>query len=126
MPTSSFFPRTDDQENNDTQSEYVIVHFTLQSPRLQQKVYVNGLWSNGEFNEEYQMQYNDEYWLYEASVLMKQGYYDYQYITEDGATMLTMGDFWQTENEYQAFIYYKEIGGRYDRIVGYTRVNTRF
>lgn len=122
----SFFPRTGDQENNDTQSEYVIVHFTLQSPRLQQKVYVNGLWSNGEFNEEYQMQYNDEYGLYEASVLMKQGYYDYQYITEDGATMLTMGDFWQTENEYQAFIYYKEIGGRYDRIVGYTRVNTRF
>jgi hypothetical protein len=72
------------------------------------------------------MQYNEEYGCYEASILLKQGYYDYQYITSDGATIETMGDFWQTENEYQTFIYYKELGGRYDRIVGYTRVNTRF
>ena len=121
-----FYPRTDDQEANDTQSEYVIVHFSLQSPRLSKKVYVNGEWSNGEFAEDCQMHYNEEYRLYEASILMKQGYYDYQYITDDGATADTMGDFWQTENEYQAFIYYKESGSRYDRIVGYTRVNTRF
>jgi hypothetical protein len=122
----TFYPRTDDQEANDTQSEYVIVHFALQSPRLSKKVYVNGEWSNGEFSEDCQMQYNEEYSMYEASVLLKQGYYDYQYITDDGATSDTMGNFWQTENEYQAFIYYKESGSRYDRIVGYTRVNTRF
>ncbi len=122
----TFYPRTDDQEANDTQSEYVIVHFALQSPRLSKNVYVNGEWSNGEFSEDCQMQYNEEYSMYEASVLLKQGYYDYQYITDDGATADTMGNFWQTENEYQAFIYYKEAGSRYDRIVGYTRVNTRF
>lgn len=122
----AFYPRTDDQEDNDTQSEYVIVHFALKSPRLQQQMYVNGEWSNGEFAEECLMQYNEEYGCYEASILLKQGYYDYQYITSDGATIETMGDFWQTENEYQTFIYYKELGGRYDRIVGYTRVNTRF
>ena len=72
------------------------------------------------------MEYNDKYECYEASILLKQGYYDYQYITADGATLDTMRDFWQTENEYQTFIYYKESGSRYDRIVGYTRVNTRF
>lgn len=121
-----FYPRTVDHEANNTQSEYLIVHFSLQSPRLSKKVYVNGEWSNGEFAEECQMHYNEEYNLYEASILMKQGYYDYQYITDDGATTDTMGDFWQTENEYQAFIYYKEPGSRYDRIVGYTRVNTHF
>ena len=58
--------------------------------------------------------------------MLKQGFYDYQYITADGATLDTMRDFWQTENEYQTFIYYKEIGGRYDRIVAYNCVNTRF
>lgn len=121
----AFYPRTYDQESNTTQSEYVVVHFTLQSPRLSKKVYVNGEWSNGEFAEECLMQYNEEYGCYEASILLKQGYYDYQYITSDGATIETMGDFWQTENEYQAFIYYKELGGRYDRIVGYSRGNTR-
>jgi hypothetical protein len=37
-----------------------------------------------------------------------------------------MGDFWQTENEYQTFIYYRETGGRYDRLIAYSRVNTGF
>ena len=70
------------------------------------------------------MTYNEEAECYEASVLLKQGYYDYQYITADGATHKTMNDFWQTENEYQTFIYYRETGGRYDRIVGYACMNT--
>ena len=87
---------------------------------------MNGEWSNGETAPDCLMEYNDSHGCYEASVLLKQGYYDYQYITEDGGTHDTMHDFWQTENEYQAFIYYKENGGRYDRIVAYTCVNTGF
>lgn len=122
----AFYPRTADQENNGTQSEYVVVHFSLQSPLLSRQVYVNGEWSNGETAPDCLMEYNDSHGCYEASILLKQGYYDYQYITEDGGTHDTMHDFWQTENEYQAFIYYKENGGRYDRIVAYTCVNTRF
>lgn len=121
-----FYPRTAEQENNGTQSEYVVVHFSLQSPLLSRQVYVNGEWSNGETATDCLMEYNDSHGCYEASILLKQGYYDYQYITEDGGTHDTMHDFWQTENEYQAFIYYKENGGRYDRIVAYTCVNTRF
>lgn len=121
----AFYPRTQDQEANDTQAEYVVVHFALQSRRLDSDVYVSGNWSNGETAPECLMQYNDEDGCYEAAVLMKQGYYDYQYITADGATLHTMGDFWQTENEYQAFVFYREPGGRYDRIVAYSRANTK-
>ncbi|MBR5465828.1 MAG: DUF5103 domain-containing protein [Bacteroidaceae bacterium] len=121
-----FYPRTQDQESNSTQSEYVIVHFTLEIPRLDQDVYVSGQWTNGEFDPTCKMFYNEEYQCYEASILLKQGYYEYLYITSDGSTLQTMGDFWQTENEYQTFIYYREIGGRYDRIVGYQCVYTNF
>ena len=121
-----FYPRTAEQDNNGTQSEYVVVHFSLLSPLLSRQVYVNGEWSNGETAPDCLMEYNDSHGCYEASILLKQGYYDYQYITEDGGTHDTMHDFWQTENEYQAFIYYKENGGRYDRIVAYTCVNTGF
>lgn len=121
----AFYPRTQDQEANDTQAEYVVVHFALQSRRLDSDVYVSGNWTNGETAPECLMQYNDEDGCYEAAVLMKQGYYDYQYITADGATLHTMGDFWQTENEYQAFVFYREPGGRYDRIVAYSRANTK-
>ena len=121
-----FYPRTAEQDNNGTQSEYVVVHFSLKAPLLSRQVYVNGEWSNGETAPDCLMEYNDSHGCYEASILLKQGYYDYQYITEDGGTHDTMHDFWQTENEYQAFIYYKENGGRYDRIVAYTCLNTRF
>lgn len=121
----AFYPRTQNQENNSTESEYVIVHFTLETPPIDDDIYVNGQWSNGETDQAYLMQYNEEYSCYETSVLLKQGYYEYQYITSDGSTTRTMNDFWQTENEYQSMIYYREVGGRYDRIVGYSCVNTR-
>ena len=122
----AFFPRNANQENNDIQSEYTYVHFTLQSPPLPQDVYVNGTWSNGELAEECRMQYNETYGCYDASILLKQGYYNYQYITADGATHSTMGDFWQTENEYQSFVYYRDYTDRYDKIVAYARVHTGF
>ncbi len=120
-----FYPRTQTQEANNTQAEYVVVHFALQSEPLPQDVYITGQWSNGETSSLCLMQYNEQDGLYEASVLLKQGYYEYQYITSDGATLHTMGDFYQTENEYQAFIYYRAPGSRYDRIVAYARANSR-
>lgn len=122
----AFIPRTEDQDNNNTQAEYVVVHFALSSPPLDQDVYINGKWSNGELDSNCLMHYNEELKLYEATLLLKQGYYEYSYITSDGSTLNTMGDFWQTENEYQTFIYYRETGGRYDRLIAYSRVNTGF
>ncbi len=119
----AFLPRTEDQANNNTEAEYAVVHFALQSPRLDEDVYVSGQWSNGETSPDCLMQYNDEDECYETAVLLKQGYYDYQYITSNGSTLHTMGNFWQTENEYQAFVYYKEPGGRYDRIVAYSIID---
>jgi hypothetical protein len=93
---------------------------------LDQDVYINGKWSNGELDSNCLMHYNEELKLYDATLLLKQGYYEYSYITSDGSTLNTMGDFWQTENEYQTFIYYRETGGRYDRLIAYSRVNTGF
>lgn len=122
----AFYPRTENQESNNTEAEYVVVHFALESPRLSQDVYVNGEWSNGDTDPKCLMHYREDLECYEASILLKQGYYDFRYITQDGATYETMGDFWQTENEYQAFIYFRELGGRYDRIVGYTCLNSKF
>ena len=55
-------------------------------------------------------------------VLLKQGYYSYQFVQEDGATVRTMGDFYETENEYATLVYYKGPGDRTDRLVGYARV----
>ena len=57
---------------------------------------------------------------------LKQGYYNFQYLlmNPDGTitTMPTEGDFYQTENSYQALIYYKGTGERTDRLVGYANI----
>jgi hypothetical protein len=34
------------------------------------------------------------------------------------------GSFWQTENDYHIFVYYREMASRYDRLVGYRQLNS--
>ena len=87
-------------------------------------VYVSGQWSQGEKSEEYRMEYDDALGVYEKAVLLKQGYYSYEFIQSNGSTARTMGSFYQTENEYQILLYYREQGGRYDRLVGYALVHS--
>jgi hypothetical protein len=37
----------------------------------------------------------------------------------NGAVALPLeGSHWQTENEYDIWVYYRPFGGRYDRLVG--------
>lgn len=117
----------DDLEENDidTQAEYLFVHFVFKSDRLSGgDVYVDGGWTNGSKDPRCKMKYNDIEGYYETAVLLKQGYYDYRYVQyrEDGhSTVLqTEGSFFQTENEYIILVYYRPQGARYDALVGYT------
>jgi hypothetical protein len=70
------------------------------------------------------MTYNREGGYYQADILLKQGYYNYQYLYVPsgetvGQTAPTEGDFFQTENEYSVLVYHRKPGERYDRLVGY-------
>jgi hypothetical protein len=70
------------------------------------------------------MEYDDIKKRYEAVVMLKQGYYSYQFVQENGSTSRTMGDFYETENEYITLVYFRAQGARTDRLVGYSRVKT--
>ena len=122
----AFFIRRNWDEDNDILAEYVIVHFILKTTPLYATgdVYVSGQWSQGEKSEEYRMEYDEALGVYEKAVLLKQGYYSYEFIQSNGSTARTMGSFYQTENEYQILLYYREQGGRYDRLVGYALVHS--
>jgi hypothetical protein len=101
------------------------VHFFLQMPKFETgDVYVSGLWDNGFPDPECRMRYDEAQHAYETTVLLKQGYYNYQYLWLDndgvGHTARTEGDFFQTENEYLILVYHRPQGGRYDALVGYT------
>jgi len=70
------------------------------------------------------MEYIPESGNYEVSFRLKQGFYNYKYVTVDKVTNeldegAISGDYWQTENNYKVLTYYRDLGARYDRLIGY-------
>ena len=122
----SFYIRNSDNIENNTISEYIYTHFTLQSEPLKGDVYINGAWTNDQFDEKYKMEYDYNENVYKATVLLKQGYYSYQYLLlrPDGTTTYvpSEGSFFQTENKYQVLVYFKGAGERTDRLVAYNEL----
>ncbi len=125
-PQGSFYIRNSDNVDNDYLSDYALVHFTLQAPRQPGEVYLNGDWTYDSFLPTYRMEYDEGSQCYVASVLLKQGYYSYQYLVlkEDDTTMpvTSEGNFFQTANKYQVLVYYRGTGDRTDRLVGFAEV----
>ena len=125
----AFIIRNSDDEDVATTCDYVFTHFTLKSPQLPGgEVYLNGEWTYNRFIPEYRMTYNRETQADEATALLKQGYYNYNYLfVPDGETQgnsgRTDGNFYETENEYIILVYHRPNGGRYDKLVGYRRMN---
>ncbi|MFV0554973.1 MAG: DUF5103 domain-containing protein [Mangrovibacterium sp.] len=113
-------------QDPDTECDYGFVHFTLQMPKplVGGKVCVFGAFTNQELSDHYAMTWNFDTRQYELSLLLKQGYYNYQYVyVADGETQadetVIEGTFYEAENDYQVFVYYRKLNsGRYDRLVG--------
>ena len=123
----AFYIRNSDNIENNRISDYVQVHFQLMCPQpVSGDVYVNGVWTNDRFLEQYCMEYDYGSSSYQLTMPLKMGYYSYQYVMLDAdgfaQVMPTEGSFFQTENEYYALVYYRQQGGRTDRLVGYQKV----
>ncbi|MFB0939040.1 MAG: DUF5103 domain-containing protein [Urechidicola sp.] len=117
-------------EDDAIDSDYTWVFFTLESLEdLEGKrIYVNGSFNNWRFDSSNEMTYNKNIGLYETKLLLKQGFYNYQYITINQSDVISNhdidGSFYQTENEYSVLVYYKKFGSRYDSIIGYGKGNS--
>ena len=111
---------------NDTsiEADYAWVHFKLKTtPFFDKKVYVYGNFNNYALDDSNLMEYDDNNQRYTIKLLLKQGFYNYKYVVvnakgtlEEGAIS---GNFYQTENNYKVLVYYKNLGARYDRIIGF-------
>lgn len=114
----------------ETEADYVYVYFTLNMnvPLQQGKVYVWGALTNYEFTNDNMLRYNFEQKAYEGRLLLKQGYYNFQYVTiEKGKPDFTYieGNHALTENNYTTLVYYHDFSGGYDRLIGHTEISTR-
>ncbi len=125
----SFYIRNSDNTENDITTEYVIVNFKLKTDRQNNDIFINANWTNDRFIDKYKMTYDPVAGLYTASIKLKQGYYSYQYLGLDNEgnayPLSSEGNFFQTENKYQALVYYKGIGQRTYQLVGYQQVNVK-
>ena len=116
--------------DNDTEAEYMWVHWTLpmENPWFDGALYLGGDLFGNELTLKNRMQYDAEHQCYWLTALVKQGGYDYQYwFVPKGQKTTTQrvdGSYWQTENEYAVYVYWRPFGARYDRLVGVQIINS--
>ena len=126
----AFYIRNSDNVENTTTCDYVWVTYRLQAPKVPEgHVIIDGHWTTDDNLYNYMMDFDEETGLYTARLLQKQGYYSYQYLwlKPDGTTcpLPTEGNFYQTENRYQAFVYFKGTGERTWRLTAYRNVQLK-
>lgn len=123
----SFIIRNSDNFEIDRTSEYLLVHFYLVTDITDGEVYINGKWTQDRLLPAYKMKWNEALKRYEATIPLKQGYYSYQYLWKKNngeiVGLPSEGNFAQTENTYQALVYYRGNGDRTDKLVGFANVD---
>jgi len=118
------------------QSEYANVHFTFtpnnNQPFAGKTVYLLGEMTANQISDTSKMVYEAAKGVYSKTILLKQGYYSYTYVTKDNRTpsakadaSLTDGNFWETENEYTILFYYRSFSSRHDELLGISTINSR-
>lgn len=115
-----------DARNSNSEADYAIVDFILETdrPRTDSDVYIFGQLTDWKLLPEYKLQYDDVRKAYRTQVLLKQGYYNYYYASFNSKTgrvtpEVFEGSHWEAENIYQILVYNREIGSRYDRLIGF-------
>jgi hypothetical protein len=106
---------------NPISANYAYVHFSLQSPPVDGKVYLNGGFTNWNLAPEYQMTYDAIKKEYVATVFLRQGYYDYQYVVQSPTlpSWYFEGSHFEAENQYEVFVYYRAFQPQADLLIGY-------
>jgi len=120
-----FYLEKEGAEYPDIESDYTYVHFTLPytHPLVTGNLYIFGGLTEWNFTDEAMLKYDYENNIYETSLYLKQGYYNYAYVfledgTEAGDITLIEGNHWDTNNEYIILAYYREPGTYYDQLIG--------
>jgi hypothetical protein len=126
-----FVVRTLQGDDVSREAEYTKVHFKLPYSNLigLDQVYVVGKFNNYALEDENRMTFNPDSGMFEVSLLMKQGFYNYKYVVErENGTIepnFVSGNFHFTENNYLILVYYRDFGDLYDSIIGIGNANSR-
>ena len=125
-----------DGNNPYWQSDYAFTHFTFIPPGNKplggKSIYIFGELTSYTLDENSKLIFNEEKGVYEKTLFLKQGYYNYSYVTVNDqkrpGDMIsienTEGNNHSTENEYMVLVYFRSFGSRADELIGFAKLNS--
>jgi hypothetical protein len=126
-----FYVQYEDEEESRLLADYIYVHFYLpmDAPIINSDIYVYGNHNLWNFEDQNKMTYNYNTMQYEATMQLKQGFYNYHYaVLPDNSSTPDVkrieSSHWQTENDYLVFVYACPTTLRYHKLIGVKMVNT--
>ncbi len=124
-----FYIRNQDKTDAEVESDYIWVKFTLEDNGVTDgAIYVVGGFNNYVRNESNRMAYDETRGNWQATLLLKQGLYDYEYVhvspSGEVNTTFASGNHFETTNSYQVLVYNRRQGTTWDELVGYAEVDT--
>ncbi len=127
----SFKINTVQGQDVNRESEYAVVHFSLNCPKDLNggELHVYGRFNNYSLTDETHLDFNEKTGLFETQILLKQGFYNYKYVylSADGEfnDHFVSGSYDITENDYTILVYYRDIGARFDSLIGVGSASSR-
>lgn len=123
------------REGNDPNrdADYSYVHFRLAHPEpiMDGGLYIYGGLTEWQVKPAHRLEYNYRDGVYEGSMFLKQGYYNYQYMylkdgETEGQTELIEASFYDARQIYTFYVYHMQMGSRYDRLIGHDIISSPF
>lgn len=118
----------DNALKGEIESDYAAVHFSYVSDKLDKDVYVFGELSDWQMKDEFKMEWNEKSQEYEKTIMLKQAYYNYYFVTPDAKNaadlQYTEGNHSNTENDYHIMVYNKNQFMQYDELLGTIHCNS--
>src|SRR5690606_39121658 len=105
--------------NPEIESEYILMTFRLAIEESTNPVYLIGSLTNWGKSAEAKMVWDAKLGMYMTSLLLKQGWYDYQYAYSNDRKFdpqFFEGNYYETDNEYEVMVYFRDLGYRYAQL----------
>jgi len=112
--------------NNDfIESDYINVHFFLDlKGNINEDIFLSGKFTDWRFEDFNKMKYVDVSGIYLCNILLKQGLYDFVYFVPQNEEnpFLLEGNHYETKNEYEIIVYFKDQMLNTEVIIGYAKL----
>lgn len=124
----NFYLRNTDPDGDALNGDYADVLFSFKptADMSGKTIYLTGGFTDYNLSEANKLSFDNTKGRFFLHKLLKQGVYDYQYVSKSFASTTTVnisaleGSFFQTRNSYQTFLYYRKPGTIWDELVGFT------